>query len=259
MYVCFADRSVFQLLLEPGQRAAEVGVYKGEYSQGLLSRAPAELFLIDTWTAPDNTQRLPSDCHLDAETQINAAISDYYPGGVALALQQAEKEVTERFSAHSHVKILRMTSKDAVPHFADHSLDFVYIDANHRFDFVLSDLIRWSQKVKPSGYLVLNDFYASHRGALQFLSVMEAASQFIKLYDWAPLAMNTSAFSDLVLVRKDALLATTHNISAPSRQIFALLIGNNIPFIEVANNLVHAAMHKKLSVNGGDFEFLSFA
>jgi hypothetical protein len=259
MYVCHADRFIFQLLLGPGQRAAEVGVYRGEYSRGLLARAPAELVLVDAWRMPDKADLLPSDCHIDAAARIEETFAEYYPGGMAAALAQAEREVMETLAGEPGVRILKMSSREAAATFADNSLDFVYIDANHRFDFVLSDLIRWSQKVAAGGCIVLNDCYVSQVGALQFLSVMEAASQFMKLHDWAPLALNTTAYGDLVLVRKDDLQARGGNLSALAQKIFSILIPNGIPFVEVPDALVHAAMHKPLRVAGQPFEYLSFA
>lgn len=159
------------------------------------------------------------------------------PEGIALALPRAESEVRARFAAEQAVSILKMSSAEAVESFADYSLDYVYIDANHRFEFALADLNRWSRKVAPMGYLVLNNVYVSQRGALQFLGVMEAASQFIKLNDWVPLAMNTNSFGDLVLVRKSAMHLAEGDLSLPVQKMLSILLSNGIPFIEVATQL----------------------
>lgn len=40
----------------------------------------------------------------------------------------------------------------------DHSLDFVFIDADHRFDAVVRDIHLWSKKVKVGGTLCGHDY-----------------------------------------------------------------------------------------------------
>ena len=54
--------------------------------------------------------------------------------------------------------ILREFSMEAVREFANDSLDFVYIDANHEFLHVASDIAMWSQKVRPGGIVSGHDF-----------------------------------------------------------------------------------------------------
>ena len=39
------------------------------------------------------------------------------------------------------------------------SLDFVYIDGNHHFDFVMQDIIEWSKKVRAGGVVSGHDYY----------------------------------------------------------------------------------------------------
>lgn len=54
--------------------------------------------------------------------------------------------------------LLRETSQDAVKRFDDNSLDFVYIDANHTYEYVRDDLNRWSCKVRPGGLIAGDDY-----------------------------------------------------------------------------------------------------
>ena len=49
--------------------------------------------------------------------------------------------------------MIRSTSKVASDIFPDESLDFVYIDANHAYDFVKEDIGLWYPKVKKGGIL----------------------------------------------------------------------------------------------------------
>ena len=47
---------------------------------------------------------------------------------------------------------------DAVKFFDDKSLDFVYIDGNHEYSYVMEDLIFWFEKVKINGIMAGHDF-----------------------------------------------------------------------------------------------------
>jgi hypothetical protein len=53
--------------------------------------------------------------------------------------------------------ILKMTSAEAVLQFRDGSLDFIYIDGNHRRPHVDEDLRLWWPKVKPGGIFAGHD------------------------------------------------------------------------------------------------------
>jgi predicted O-methyltransferase YrrM len=46
----------------------------------------------------------------------------------------------------------------AADDFLDNSLDFVYIDAGHRFDDVVQDIIKWTKKVRKGGIISGHDY-----------------------------------------------------------------------------------------------------
>jgi hypothetical protein len=54
--------------------------------------------------------------------------------------------------------MIRGTSKKTSEIFHDSSLDFIYIDANHSYDFVKEDLELWYPKVKPGGWVMGHDY-----------------------------------------------------------------------------------------------------
>lgn len=57
------------------------------------------------------------------------------------------------------VTFIKRASMDAVHDFKDGSLDFVFIDGNHKFDFVMEDIIEWSKKVRSEGIVSGHDYY----------------------------------------------------------------------------------------------------
>jgi hypothetical protein len=54
--------------------------------------------------------------------------------------------------------MIRATSKDASNIFEDNSLDFIYIDANHAYDFVKEDIRIWFPKLRKGGIFSGHDY-----------------------------------------------------------------------------------------------------
>lgn len=72
----------------------------------------------------------------------------------------------------------KKTSMEAVNDFPPRSLDFVYIDADHRFPFVAEDIYYWYWRVKRGGIIAGHDYSdtrpgEAHRSA-QVQSVVDA-------------------------------------------------------------------------------------
>ena len=113
-------------------RGAEIGVRLGRFSQCLLDANPdLMLYCIDPW-------------------------GQYH--GVPQARQdRLYRQAVERLTPYN-VKILRKSSMDALADIEDESLDFVYIDGNHTFDYCCPDIIFWSRKVKSGGIVACHDY-----------------------------------------------------------------------------------------------------
>lgn len=134
------------------QVGAEIGVAEGHYSLALCESIPGlELYCVDLWDT-------------------------YYRGTAKLKDKAAQDEALEL--AHDkldpyNVEFIRKPSMDAVREFADGVLDFVYIDGDHSFDYVMSDLIFWSRIVRSGGIVAGHDAYR-FRGA----GVVDAVSAY---------------------------------------------------------------------------------
>jgi predicted O-methyltransferase YrrM len=113
------------------KKGAEIGVSEGDFSEVLLTEIPKLcLYCIDIW---------------ESKERFNKAV-----------------EKLKRYDA----RFLRGKSMDMISKIADNSLDFVFIDADHRFDYVMEDIIGWSRKVKPGGIISGHDYYNFHESGV---------------------------------------------------------------------------------------------
>ena len=62
--------------------------------------------------------------------------------------------------------------------FADQCFDMIYIDAAHDYQSVMRDLAVANRKLKPSGYIVLNDYTIVDPLLLQHYDIVRAAHEF---------------------------------------------------------------------------------
>lgn len=132
---------------------AEIGVERGKFSEELCigNQNLITLYCIDPWIPYKGNRR----------------------GGGEDKQRSSFEEAVERLSKHP-VKMIRKKSMDAVKDFEDNSLDFVYIDGNHDFDYVMQDIIEWSKKVRPGGIVAGHDYYHFHNSG-----VIEAVDAYI--------------------------------------------------------------------------------
>jgi len=121
---------------------AEIGVANGRYSKWLCNGIPGlELNCVDPWLSYDEYVE-----HHDEAGQV--------------ILDQCFESAKERLKGYN-CKFIRKSSMDAVKAFEDNSLDFVFIDANHSFQYVINDIAEWSKKVRPGGIVSGHDFWNS--------------------------------------------------------------------------------------------------
>lgn len=118
-------------------KGAEIGVWKGVYSETLCKANPAlQLLCVDPWR--------PQPDYLEQKND-------------EAVLERAYQEAQTRLAPYQ-CTILRTTSLEAAADVEKDSLDFVYIDGNHRYDAVAQDLARWAPKVRRGGIVAGHDF-----------------------------------------------------------------------------------------------------
>jgi len=86
---------------------------------------------------------------------------DSYPGRASRHFSKAQKRAEQ-----CGFQLLRISSMEAVDKFEDESVDFVHIDGDHTFDFVMLDIIRWTPKVKKGGLVLCHDYCSLNSGGV---------------------------------------------------------------------------------------------
>jgi predicted O-methyltransferase YrrM len=72
----------------------------------------------------------------------------------------------KRMKPYPHVTIQDESLK-AVLQFKDESIDFVFIDSNHKYDYVKEDIGAWFPKVKKGSIMCGHDYCSEYQGVIR--------------------------------------------------------------------------------------------
>jgi len=133
-------RELLELWREAGYKVgAEIGTEEGRYAEEIFRAIPGvKLFCIDPYKAYPRYADTVSQSRLDHFHRV--------------AIHRLNEQ--NQFNA----EIIRETSLEAVKRFKPNSLDFVFIDGNHHFDFIVQDIIAWAPIVRAGGMVCGHDY-----------------------------------------------------------------------------------------------------
>ena len=151
------DREALIGVLERNAVAAEIGVFRGDFSASILRvSAPARLHLVDSW----------DPARVD-------------PGMAG--------EVAERFAEEADrgsVVIHRKASVDAAADFPDSYFDWIYLDSDHSYGTTRDELAAYAGKVKEGGIIAGHDYSMGNWVAGLRYGVIEAVHEFCVGSGW---------------------------------------------------------------------------
>lgn len=124
--------------LYPNGKGVEIGVFKGEFSKEILNSWNGTLYMVDVW-------RGLNEGYEDASNQH----------GHSNAYMETMKNIT---GLEDRGIMIRATSEESSKLFLDESIDFIYIDANHAYDYVKDDIKFWFPKLKKGGLFSGHDY-----------------------------------------------------------------------------------------------------
>jgi hypothetical protein len=136
----FENRRELLSILNSNLVIAELGVFKGEFSENILNICkPSQLVLIDNW--------------------LGNVVSGDENGNNLTSIDGAElfDMVTKKFENLKNVKIYR-NNTEKILDFEDSFFDMIYIDADHSYESVRIDLQNSYLKIKDGGLIMGHDY-----------------------------------------------------------------------------------------------------
>jgi SAM-dependent methyltransferase len=204
VYYVLSSREELLPYLPKDGVGAEIGVAEGAFSAAILEAAePRELHLIDPWSHLESGSGL-----LQASTML-ADVEEALERGVELDGPPLNPwgddkyvRVAARFEGDPRVRLHRQYSYKAAATFEEGSFDFVYIDGNHHYEFVLRDLQDFASRLKPGGLLFGHDFFENEFARKENYGVVEAVLAFLKRSNFRFLMLTSEHFSTFCLARR---------------------------------------------------------
>lgn len=136
----------------------EVGTYKAHYAAEILRAWPGVLHCVDPWCHQPGWQDLVNHDPDQFAAIYAEAVDRLHPFG-------------------PRCQIHRQRSIEAVSGPWAHDLDFVYIDADHRYEHAKADIAAWWPAIRPGGLLCGHDYLDGFDGHTQF-GVKQAVDEF---------------------------------------------------------------------------------
>ena len=122
--------------------AVEIGVARGVFSEHILRHWPGtRLISVDPWL------EMPPEEYVDVCNTSQESMEENYG---------ATRRRLASFGQRS--EIWRLTGDQAVERVGPESLDFLYLDAMHSYEAVLSDLTVWYPRMRPGAIMAGHDY-----------------------------------------------------------------------------------------------------
>lgn len=119
----------------------EVGTAEGKNLSFILDNTEIpEIWVIDPYEFYDG---------YDEENDVNAGKQK---------IQDNYEKAKETVLSNDCVTHIRQRSTEAVSTFKNESIDIIFVDANHEYDYVMEDLKLWWPKVVSGGFMVIHDY-----------------------------------------------------------------------------------------------------
>ena len=146
----------------------EIGVEKGKNAQTMFEIIPNhKLFGVE-----------PYKLHPQASFAYHAAIRNWNDQYQNHCKRQCLKRMKGR-----NFELFEGFSEDAVNKVEDNSLDFVYLDGDHSYDFVMQDMIIWGRKIRKGGIISGHDYYYDKSPSARRAKVTQAINDYTRVHN----------------------------------------------------------------------------
>ncbi len=124
---------------------AEIGAFRGATSRYLLENLPQllQLICVDPWIKYPDFEKVIYNRKLQ-KTDFESTIYQEFLNSIQ--------------GYADRVDVIRDYSSKAVEYVDDNSLDFIFIDGNHSYEYVKEDIELWYPKIKKGGLISGHDY-----------------------------------------------------------------------------------------------------
>lgn len=146
----------------------EIGIFKGEFLEFLVNKCN-----IGTIDGVDLFEGVTCSGDADGNNVV------YYDVG------KSYLELTEKYKDRPHIRLFKSTSSAFLQSIPDETYDIIYIDGDHSYAGVKSDLHHAYAKIKNGGYIMGHDYemnMAKARNHYEF-GVKRAVEEFCSTYN----------------------------------------------------------------------------
>jgi predicted O-methyltransferase YrrM len=189
-----AHRADILPMLPKGGIVAEIGVALGDFSALLLQACqPSQFAAIDIFRLHEQP------------TLWGRRTAEIFGGGTHRASYE------QRFAAEisaGQMQVMEGDSLDGIAQLADESVSVLYLDADHRYASVAAELAAASPKMRPDGWIVLNDYIMNDiANSFAPYGVVQATHEFMLREGWEMmyLALHPYMYCDVALRRAPRL------------------------------------------------------
>ena len=157
---------MLRFICKPGDAICEIGVFQGAFAQFLYSLMPRALVLIDPF------EGIVSSGNEDGNCVVHADLNKVYD------------ELAKKCAPLKNIQLRRGYSQDVLPQYPDSVFDVMYIDGNHSYEGVKSDLEFAIRKVRPGGFICFHDYMMNHTKTVHTydFGVKQAVDEFCAKY-----------------------------------------------------------------------------
>jgi 23S rRNA U2552 (ribose-2'-O)-methylase RlmE/FtsJ len=178
-------------LLPKGGVFVEIGVALGDYSATIMQICQPDMFVgLDVFTVHE-TQKLwgkPTVEVLKGKTH-----EEFY------------RDRFKKLIEAGRMNVIAGDTSEALATMADGSIDIAYVDGDHAYDFVKNQLVILNSKVKPNGWIILNDYTMGNIENRMFkrFGVIQATHEFMMAHGWEMiyLALHSHMYCDVAIRR----------------------------------------------------------
>jgi hypothetical protein len=167
--VGFLRDDMYRLFAELGfTTGVEIGPEKGKNAQTMFEIIPnLKLYGVDSYKH-----------HPQASHMFHAKLRNWNDDWFKNCKNQCLKRMKGK-----NFTLLQGFSEDMVNKIADNSLDFVYIDQDHSYDFVMQDIIIWGRKIRKGGIMSGHDYYVEKDQSKRREKVTQAINDYTRVHD----------------------------------------------------------------------------